>query len=227
MQPPRPRGSSAAGYSQGLVAVTQLTGLMDAWPGGRRVGGCAWVGGREQGGRWCRHGAVGSGRLGDRGRARAGAAATSRREPRREPRAGPPALRARAVHRGTPGSYLSSVRAPVRMQTPSRARSRSPVDLPLGTAARNIPWVVNRSTSTVGLPLESKIWRALRSLMVAWGPVGEVRVRAALKRRISSSGGQQAAPPASGQRGGGARGAGVTGRGRAPRWAWGMRSVRA
>ena len=35
-----------------------------------------------------------------------------------------------------------------------------PVDAPDGTAARKVPFAVVRSTSTVGLPRESKIIRA-------------------------------------------------------------------
>ena len=35
-----------------------------------------------------------------------------------------------------------------------------PVEAPLGTMAEYLPLVVATSTSTVGLPRESKIWRA-------------------------------------------------------------------
>jgi len=40
-----------------------------------------------------------------------------------------------------------------------------PVLAPDGTAARNTPRFVVRSTSTVGFPRESKIWRALSALI--------------------------------------------------------------
>lgn len=40
-----------------------------------------------------------------------------------------------------------------------------PVEAPLGTAARNMPFEVKRSTSTVGLPRLSTIWRALIFVM--------------------------------------------------------------
>jgi hypothetical protein len=53
--------------------------------------------------------------------------------------------------------------------TPSRSSSASyaPVLAPLGTAARKRPSSVITSTSTVGLPRLSKIWRALTALIVA------------------------------------------------------------
>ena len=49
-----------------------------------------------------------------------------------------------------------------------------PVEAPLGTMAEYLPLVVATSTSTVGLPRESKIWRALTPVIVS-GPALEAR----------------------------------------------------
>ena len=49
-----------------------------------------------------------------------------------------------------------------------------PVEAPLGTIAEYLLLVVTTSTSTVGLPRESKIWRALTAVMVS-GPALDAR----------------------------------------------------
>mmetsp|Transcript_11128 Transcript_11128/g.18324 ORF Transcript_11128/g.18324 Transcript_11128/m.18324 type:complete len:201 (-) Transcript_11128:2008-2610(-) len=57
--------------------------------------------------------------------------------------------------------------------SPSRSSRASyiPVDAPLGTAARNIPKSVTRSTSIVGFPRESKISLApIHKILVSLGP---------------------------------------------------------
>ena len=52
--------------------------------------------------------------------------------------------------------------------SPSRSSQASctPVDAPEGTDARNMPSDVNISTSTVGLPRESRISQALTAVIV-------------------------------------------------------------
>src|SRR5580700_9622164 len=59
-----------------------------------------------------------------------------------------------------------------RFLSPSRSSSAScsPVDAPLGTAARPRPLCVCTSTSTVGLPRESRISRARTAVisLIAW-----------------------------------------------------------
>uniref|UniRef100_A0A6B0V4U5 Uncharacterized protein n=1 Tax=Ixodes ricinus TaxID=34613 RepID=A0A6B0V4U5_IXORI len=56
-----------------------------------------------------------------------------------------------------------------------------PVEAPDGTAARNNPFSVVKSTSTVGLPLLSKIWRA--NILVI-GILASVLLRRRLQRKI-------------------------------------------
>ena len=89
-----------------------------------------------------------------------------------------------ALERGTdpldhPGHGLLHALAAVRPSSPSRSStaSKAPVDAPLGTAARaNDPSSRITSTSTVGLPRESRISRAPTASMIA------MRIRLATPR---------------------------------------------
>mmetsp|Transcript_49947 Transcript_49947/g.138730 ORF Transcript_49947/g.138730 Transcript_49947/m.138730 type:complete len:224 (+) Transcript_49947:593-1264(+) len=70
-----------------------------------------------------------------------------------------------------------------------------PVDAPLGTAARKSAVSVQRSTSTVGLPRESNISRALIVMIFGEAPEGASSKAATPGRTLPSNNSKEAPPP--------------------------------